>query len=200
MGSRVMHLIIADQITKRIPIKSKQAFLLGGVAPDAVSPKDMSHFYAGDHSDYTRNIDYNGFLEKYRLYRHSDYLLGYYSHLIADDIWLKGFYMPWLKNRLEVNPNRLGQYHQDFRLLNGKLLNHYRLDCFVFENVSDFVLDLAEVKKKDVEAFIPLLMGDMEYGQETIDAGLSVFTLEQIIGYIETSVEKSIWHLERVIG
>jgi ADP-ribose pyrophosphatase YjhB (NUDIX family) len=195
-----MHLIIANQMTKRLPVKNKQAFIMGGVAPDAAVPKDLSHFYAGNHSDYTRCIDYAGFLEKYRAYQDSDYLLGYYCHLIADDIWLKGFYMPWLKNRLEVDRDLFHNYHQDFRLLNGKLLKHYGLKEFDFENVGNFVLDLDEVKLKDVEAFIPALVADLEYGVDSLDAELSVFTLEQIIGYIETSVEKSIWHLEHVVG
>src|SRR5690554_6448788 len=100
MGSRIMHLIIASEIAKKLSVTERKAFLLGGIAPDAVSPKELSHFFEGNHNDFSRRISYEKFYKKYSKYDHSDYILGYYTHLIADDLWLKGFYLPWLKNRL----------------------------------------------------------------------------------------------------
>ncbi|GMX66765.1 hypothetical protein Elgi_60370 [Paenibacillus elgii] len=38
------------------------------------------------------------------------------------------------------------------------------------------ILDLQEVKAKDVEAFIPCVLGDMEYDKEVIHETLHVFT------------------------
>ncbi|CAM4013533.1 hypothetical protein SAEN111111_03265 [Saccharibacillus endophyticus] len=35
--------------------------------------------------------------------------------------------MPWLRNRMEEDPEVYPLYHNDFKLLNGKLLEHY--DC-----------------------------------------------------------------------
>ncbi|GAA0462237.1 hypothetical protein GCM10008935_17200 [Alkalibacillus silvisoli] len=86
MGSRIMHLIIANRILKEIQVKDSTSFLLGGIAPDAVSPKDDSHFYIGDQSAFTRAIDYEGFLTKYHALSDYNYILGYYTHLIADDL------------------------------------------------------------------------------------------------------------------
>ncbi|MGM0778404.1 MAG: hypothetical protein ACQEXE_18060 [Bacillota bacterium] len=73
MGSRVMHSIINNEIASRMKIEDKAAFLLGGIAPDAVSPKDLSHFYKGNTDEYTRRIDYKSFLNKYRSKSHSPY-------------------------------------------------------------------------------------------------------------------------------
>lgn len=39
MGSKVMHSIINNEIASRMKIEDRAAFLLGGIAPDAVSPK-----------------------------------------------------------------------------------------------------------------------------------------------------------------
>lgn len=86
MGSRVMHSIIANEIASRLKMEDRAAFLLGGVAPDVISPKDLSHFYKGNTDDYTRRIDYKSFLDKYRSKSHSPYILGYYTHLIADHV------------------------------------------------------------------------------------------------------------------
>ena len=51
MGSRIMHLIIANQVADALEIKDKAAFLLGGIAADATSNKEASHFYVGKHED-----------------------------------------------------------------------------------------------------------------------------------------------------
>ncbi|CAM3856374.1 hypothetical protein PALA111701_29060 [Paenibacillus lactis] len=42
MGSRIMHLIIANEIADTLAIKDKSSFLIGGIAPDAVPTKDIS--------------------------------------------------------------------------------------------------------------------------------------------------------------
>ncbi|WP_306553496.1 hypothetical protein [Paenibacillus sp. LK1] len=66
MGSRIMHLIVANRIADSLSIVDKTPFLLGNIAPDAVTTKDSSHFFAGEIQDYSRNVDYKGFLHKYR--------------------------------------------------------------------------------------------------------------------------------------
>jgi hypothetical protein len=198
-----MHLIIANRIAEEIYIQDKNSFLLGGIAPDAVSPKDASHFFKGDVRNYTRSIDYQGYLEKYRRYQNSPYMLGYYTHLIADDIWLKGFYLPWIKNRMEVDPEIHTRYHQDFRLLNGKLLKFYdskRLLIPFIQAEHAEVIELDEVQPAALESFIPHVLEDMNYPEEHLSEPLQVFTEEQIIGYIETSVEKGIMHLQEIFN
>ena len=42
-------------------------------------------------------IDYDSFFHKYESHIDSPFILGYYTHLIADDNWLSGFFLPWLK-------------------------------------------------------------------------------------------------------
>jgi hypothetical protein len=198
MGSRIMHLVIANRIAESLSIEDRTPFLLGGIAADAVLSKDLSHFYTGEVQDYSRNIDYKGFLNKYSSHGENHYIWGYFSHLIADDIWLKGFYLPWLKNRMEANEEIMNLYHNDFRLLNGKLLEHYGFTDELRKALSNFpeIIDLQEVKSKDVEEFIPYVLGDMEYDKEVINEKLNVFTFDQIVGYIETSVEMGLLNLK----
>ena len=52
MGSRIMHLIITNRIAECLSIEDRTAFLLGGIAPDAVTTKDSSHFFSGEVLDY----------------------------------------------------------------------------------------------------------------------------------------------------
>lgn len=201
MGSRIMHLVIANRITECLSIEDRTPFLLGGIAPDAVSPKELSHFFKGEVHDYSRSVDYKGFLHKYSSQVESHYILGYFTHLIADDIWLKGFYLPWLKNRMEANQELFTMYHNDFQLLNGKLLEYYGFADELRKILRNLptIIDLQEVKAKDVEGFIPYVLGDMQYDKEVINEKLNVFTFNQIIGYIETSVDKGLLNIKPIL-
>lgn len=199
MGSRIMHVIIANRIAERLSIEDRTPFLLGSIAPDAVSTKNESHFFKGNLLDYSRSIDYKGFLHKYSTQVDSHYILGYFTHLIADDIWLKGFNLPWLRNRMEANKELYGLYHNDFQLLNGKLLEYYGFTDELRKMLKCFptILDLQEVKSKEVEEFIPYVLGDMEYDKEVINQKLNVFTFDQIVGYIETSVDMGLLNIKQ---
>ncbi|TFB23889.1 hydrolase [Filobacillus milosensis] len=202
MGSRMMHLIIANRIAESLSMEERTELLLGGIAPDAVAPKGPSHYFIGDLENYSREIDYDGFLEKYKSHSDNHYILGYYTHLIADDLWLQGFYQPWLKNRMENNEEVFNLYHNDFRLLNGKLLEYYGFRDELIEALGKeySMLDLEEVKIRDVEEFITYVLGDMEYGEEVKNEKLNVFTFEQIVGYIETSVDKGVKKIKPILA
>ncbi len=186
-----MHLVIANRIADNLSIKDKTSFLLGGIEADAVSPKDLSHFYKGDVNNYSRYIDYKEFIHKYSSNIDSHFIQGYYTHLIADDIWLKGFYLPWLKNRMEADKSIFNQYHNDFRLLNGRLLdyNGYTQQLSAAISKNGTIIETEEVKFDDIKKLVPYVIGYMDYGREELEQPLAVFTLEQIIGYIETSVD-----------
>ncbi|GIN72848.1 hypothetical protein J14TS2_33230 [Bacillus sp. J14TS2] len=196
MGSRIMHSIIGHKMAGALSLEDKTSFLLGSVAPDAVfshEEKNISHFFIGDVKDYSRRVDEQGFLHKYRSHveNKNDYVMGYYAHLIADDIWLRGFNLSWLKNRMEADEGLYTLYHNDFRLLNGKLLEHYGFTSELKETFSHFpaIIDLEEVQSEDVRRFIPFVLGDMDFNLENVHKDLNVFTFDQIIGYIETAVE-----------
>ncbi|GAA0413816.1 MAG: zinc dependent phospholipase C family protein [Bacillota bacterium] len=191
MGSRMMHLIIANEIAKQLSLRNKHAFLLGGIAADAKHPKDQSHYYQGNIEDFSRVIAWNDFYQTYKEDT-SDYIKGYYSHLIADDLWLHGFYFAWLKNRMEVNKQLFERYHQDFRLLNGMLIQHYNVSTQIIDEL-EYGLEtgsIVEVSKNELRALLRMVKEDFQSAHKRSDIILKVFTFEQIIGYIETSVEK----------
>ncbi|MFS0671782.1 zinc dependent phospholipase C family protein [Ornithinibacillus sp. 179-J 7C1 HS] len=197
MGSRIMHLIIAKRIAEKIGIQDEEAFLLGGVAPDAVYPKNKSHFYSGTEENYSTTVKFDTFLKKYP--ERTDYVLGYYTHLIADYVWIKGFYFGWLKNRMNADETFYEQYHGDFRLLNAKLLQYYQIESSILDEIKlDSIHDIEEVKVDDVKNFIHYVKGDMDYPQEHLTEELKVFTLLQIIGYLETSIERGVIKLREL--
>lgn len=199
-----MHSIIGKKIAEALSIEDKTSFLLGSIAPDAVfshEEKNLSHFFIGEVQDYSRSVDYKGFLHKFGSQVEHPYILGYCAHLIADDIWLRGFNLSWLKNRMDADKGLYELYHNDFRLLNGKLLEHYGFTVELRKSFSQFpiILDLEEVTSKDVEKFVSYVLGDMEYDREVLNEKLNVFTMNQIIGYIETAVDLGIQNLKPIL-
>jgi hypothetical protein len=209
MGSRIMHLIIGNKIADLLSIEDKKSFLLGSVAPDAVfsnEEKNLSHFFIGEVQDYSRSVDYNVFLHKYSSEfenKNHHYIMGYYTHLIADDIWLRGFYLSWLKNRMDADEGLNKLYHNDFRLLNGKLLEYYGFTDELRKILSSHfssIVELEEVNSKEVEKFVPYVLGDMEYDKAALNDKLNVFTFNQIVGYIETSVDVGLLNIKPVLS
>ncbi|EEK79062.1 zinc dependent phospholipase C family protein [Bacillus cereus] len=203
MGSRIMHAIIANGIAEKLCIQDKTSFILGGVAPDAVHSKDekgTSHFYAGTTKNYTRRIDFNSFFQKYKAQMDSPFLLGYYTHLIADDNWLSGYFLPWLKNRIENDETIAPMYYNDFKLLNAKLLHHYDKEQQLFSllNQEAHIVNIEEVSKENVLEFRKYLFEDMLYPEQHLHEELQVFTFNQIVGYIETAIEKGAFFIKQL--
>lgn len=198
-----MHSIIGNRIADALSLNDKTSYLLGNIAPDAVFSfeiKNSSHFFKGEVQDFSRYVDYKGFLEKYNSQKENLYILGYYVHLITDDIWLKGFNLPWLRNRMEADEGLYKLYHNDFRILNGKLIEYYSCENELREAFSHFptIVDLDEVKSTDVKKLVPYVLEDMEYDENDLNEQLNVFTFNQIIGYIETSIEVGLYNLKPI--
>ena len=195
MGSRIMHLIIANQVSKRLQIKERHLFLMGGIAPDATTSrkqKDLSHFQRGNLDDGTRFVDYQSFIEKYPAAVQDAFGLGYLTHLIADDVWLKQIYFKNdLKNRVDADPNLLERWHNDFRKLNGRLIENYR--CFNLKDVlaSSGVPEISfdEIDMKDLQNFKEETVGDFTYERQDLLSELEVYTWQEIMDYIEAATD-----------
>lgn len=103
---------------------------------------------------------------------------------------------------MEANTELYRLYHHDFHVLNGKLLEYYGFTDILGSilRYPSAILDLEEVKSSDVEEFIPYVLGDMEYDIEVLNESLQVFTLDQIIGYIETSVDLGLLNIKPMLS
>lgn len=197
MGSRIMHLAVADQVCNELRIEERDAFLLGSIAADAAASKDDSHFYKGRLEDGTRDIDVDFFIEKYCAKLENPFVLGYLTHLVADQRWLKFFYLAWLKERLERDDSLLERYHHDFFLLNRRLIHRYGMHHVkgILERAKARV-QLDEVTRDALQEIKKDAIRDFE--TESEEGELQVFTMEQIENYIEKSVRQSLDVIQRI--
>lgn len=198
MGSRIMHLIIADQVSQRLRIKERQLFLMGGIAPDATTSrqqKDISHFQRGSLDDGTRFVDYQTFIEKYPADAQGAFGLGYLTHLIADDIWLKQIYFKNdLKNRVDADPSLLEKWHNDFRKLNGRLIEEF--SCFELKDVLGATdvqeIGFDEIDMEDLRAFKDEAVGDFTYDAKDLLSQLEVYSWQEILTYLDDATSEAV--------
>lgn len=198
MGSRLMHLIIADQVLKRLQYKGVPEFLLGSIAPDAATSrvqKDISHFQSGNLEDGTRFVNYEHFIGKYPRDIQSTFGLGYLTHLISDDVWLKQIYFKNdLKNRVDADPNLLEKWHNDFRKLNGRLIEKFH--CFdLKEALADSNLpknSFDEIEMKDLQHFKEETIDDFTYKQEDLLKELEVYSWQEILDYVDAATDEAV--------
>ncbi|MEK3995298.1 hypothetical protein MKY29_11125 [Psychrobacillus sp. FSL K6-2365] len=77
-------------------------------------------------------------------------------------------------------------------------IQYYGLKNDLSRRLSKFptILDLEEGQSEEVKNFLPFLLNEMEYDKEVLNEKLDVFTFNQIIGYIETSVNMGLLNIK----
>jgi len=185
-----MHYCITTRLNETIRIDDPQ-FLLGGIAPDVhkhmQEPKAKSHF-AGVDSQGLFFSDYDAFGAKYFRSRIQPFHLGYYYHLISDQIWLEEIYFPliqWLPQPKKKQAQE--SYYRDFGRLNGMLIDHYGLKLAHLEAVP---VEIDEIDYRFLPALIQDLVYDFEKKDAHKDEPLELLEWNKVIDVLERSVQE----------
>lgn len=188
MGSRIIHLIISKNIAKSLGLNSKR-FNFGNLLPDAHTKepgaKERSHFnIPGSKLGDGKYIDYEYFLQKYNKRIKDEVYLGYYSHLIADELWLKDVYGKYMLDENNNIKKELGvQYYRDYGVLNKMLIDKYGLK-----------LDVEETHHTSIEevdySTVSSLLGDLNSDFKGVSKQdkLVIFQESDIITYISKAI------------
>ncbi|MBO6141668.1 MAG: hypothetical protein J6O40_07745 [Ruminococcus sp.] len=134
MASRVIHLAVAYELAARLDIKDKERFFFGHVLPDMIMgeyeyrlpAKKKTHFYTLLENG-RKTYDFYRFYEDYRDKLSDMLYLGYYVHLIEDNIFRQYLYyrVGLLKRRGERE--LLDELYRDYHLLNPLLCERFRI-------------------------------------------------------------------------
>jgi hypothetical protein len=192
MGSRVMHYCVSTILTQKLNINDSQ-FLLGGLAPDVHKGmgelKDISHFMKKDEGG-VGYVDHHSFYDKYLINNTTPFSLGYYFHLLTDDIWLKEVYykkIKWLPQDIKSEAKR--QYYRDFWILNGKLIDYYCLELLPLNHqpveISEIDYLLLPELVNDLES--DFIMADCVKGEP-----LEILEMDEVIQVMEKTVTSCI--------
>jgi len=113
-----IHLGVAKRISEKFDIKDN-VFFLASILPDMTGDRKKTHFYTNKMYSGIKNatkVDLELFLETYKDYLNTNYILGYYTHLLCDYFYNSKVFSEKLITDTEGNVIGLKCY-------NGKVLN-----------------------------------------------------------------------------
>lgn len=189
VGSRFMHLLITDYVRAELHIEQRGRMLLGALAPDATHAKFDTHFN-GDRFKHSpgQPWEYGRFILKYRNQISDPFMIGYLTHLVADEVWAMKSYFSGFQERLHNDPTLYERYHEDFRLCNAKLDAVY--ECRELYDALAKAVEIPqieEVTETDVLELKEHALADFDYPNEHLQQKLRVFSFDEILAYIERS-------------
>lgn len=194
MGSRFMHLLVADYVANELGIEQRDRMLLGSIAPDAAIHKGEAHFKGKLHRyAYNSPIDFGRFVIKYRTKFSDAFFIGYLTHLVTDDIWTMKTDFTGFEQRLKKDPELYGIYHGDLWLCNAKLNEAYHPDG-VYESLmsANEVPKIEELDEKRVLEYKLEALADFQYPPENLSKPLRLFTFEEMVHYLERSMSNAL--------
>lgn len=201
MGSRIMHLAIGKLIKNELNYGDR--FLLGNLLPDAHEKsheaKALSHFKLRE-VDWERRrfLDYKRFASKYKEILLDEVYLGYYCHLISDEIWLGDIFTKYIPSENEIERNKsLEKYYRDFTRLNYVLIQKYNITNDVTFYYGESVESIEEINKKLLRIILEELEIDF-LGRDIGCLDLEILRIEDIINYIEKCVRVAINNIKEL--
>lgn len=200
MGSLMMHYCILNELDKKFKI-NKNRFLMGVLSTDIChleeQPKNKSHFMAVDENG-IRNVDYYDFYNKYKNQFDDSFFLGYFCHLISDDIWHYER-VPMEINKLPTTEKSIAKvkFLRDLKKLNIIIVNHFKLENHihairkleVFEAMNTVKVD--EINIKLLPDMFKQLSQHFEAGSQKQNEPLELFYIDEVINYINKAVTVS---------
>lgn len=207
MGSLMMHYCIFNELSKNLEV-NKNRFLMGMLSADIChlekEPKNKSHFMSVDDNG-IRFVNYHDFYEKYKSKFNDCYFLGYFCHLVSDDIWHN------LRTTMEVNilqPKERNiakvKYLNDLRKLNSVIVNNYSLENNI-PNIDELevlnVMKSVEIDEININLLPQILTQASEYFEvkpQIFTSSLELFSVNEINEYINNSVDISLEQLKQI--
>ncbi|WP_105616123.1 hypothetical protein [Vallitalea okinawensis] len=190
VASRIIHLVISKKVSQNFDFDALK-FSVGNLLPDCHErnneAKYMSHFrIRNSQFNSKRLLDYKEFANKYSNYIKDEVYLGYFSHLISDEIWLKGIYSKYMldENYCIKEENR-GTYYKDYGRLNSYLIHKFQLKNDIKQ------IDPVTINEIDHSKISDLLIGlDSDFDKnESTTCELKLFSESDILNYIEEAAD-----------
>jgi hypothetical protein len=195
-----MHYCISMVLNHKLQINNDQ-FILGGLAPDVHKnmnePKGKSHFLKRDAAGIS-HVEHHIFFDKYLARNRTPFHLGYYFHLISDEVWLREIYfkkIKWLPQGIKQEAQN--KYYRDFRRLNGKLIDYYSLELVPLKEQP---IEIDEINYALLPELVRGLENDFKMADSVKGEPLEILELEEIIQTIEKSVLSCVSRFEEGIN
>lgn len=193
MPSRMIHYCIGNEIAKAISLNSS-LFTIGNLSPDAhdgsyygvVSSHYKTAYKPG--IDKYPVVDLGTFKIKYLTKTYDDFILGYYCHLITDDLWSKSVYFECLQCD-EVERNiRVEECYHDYYTLNKILIEKFNLNKVILHVPKQIHID--EITLVNLQRIVEEFYNDFKINND--NEVLLILTIHFIQHFIKNTVEECI--------
>lgn len=145
----------------------------------------ISHFAFKNEQGQTET-DYEEYRSKYLIPKTSPFHLGYYFHLISDEIWKMEVYYKKVKNLPpEARREALQKNYRDFWRLNGMIIDHYSLQL---RDLKPIDVDMEEVDSRHFPKLINELSRDFELRDEASGEALELLDFDEVLRVLDKSV------------
>lgn len=187
-----MHLLVADAVATSLGIRDRGRILLGSLAPDA-RKSDETHYKSAAHPLFLNpSLNFGECMIKYERHFSDPFFLGYLSHLVMDDVWTMKTEFSGFEARVVANSQIYAQYHEDLRLCNAQLDHYYRpIGLREALLASCDVPAMDEASPQEVLRYKKEALADFEYTSAHGTMPLQLFTLEEMVQYVERSISKA---------
>ena len=194
MASAIIHIAVAKKVNEVLNRNEKDLYL-GAIAPDASkivgTDRKITHFITDDNSD-APNINYfrSLYLDKIK----NDYDLGYYIHLLTDELWFNEFLPNFvLDDKVSLKGITIGDIiYNDYTNLNVKIIDYYNLNFKLF--YEEFTYPEPNIKEVPKSTF-PLVIDKMGIIISNSAKYNYILKLDKITHFIEYA---TIYVLERL--
>lgn len=193
MASTIIHLAVAKRVNEVLKLDEKDLFL-GAISPDIAKivgiPRSTTHFVTGSNLDL---INMDLFLSKYKNSLNNTFELGYYIHLLTDELWFNEFISNFVNDHgitdkdgrlLELDPDTVKMMiYNDYTNLNREVLSYYNMDLSLFYEELDYPHSHIEEFKDE---YFPILIEKMGIiTQKLVDSNyfLDIASITHFIEY-----------------
>jgi len=183
MPSRMMHYCIGKEILKSVKWDEK-LFAIGNLSPDAHD--GSPHGIASSHYNTSYRfgidnypvVDLEVFRYKYLSGSFDDFTLGYYCHLITDNLWSESIYYEYLECHVDEINSRVEKCYEDYVTLNKILVDHFSLNKTTLEIPSHISID--EITIENLIRVAEALYDDFELYQRLVFANSYTFLIIKV--------------------
>lgn len=170
MASAIIHIAVAKKVNEYLN-RNKKELYLGAIAPDAAKiigiDRKITHFISKNDDDPSPNIEY--FKSLYIDKITGDYDIGYYIHLLTDELWFKEFLPNFVIDDdtiVDNNGNKVSLagitisdiIYNDYTNLNMEIIDYYGLDLKIFYEKFEYPTPvIKEVPKENFDLLIEKL-------------------------------------------
>jgi len=196
MASLLMHETVASCVLRKIKISNLDRFRLGNIVADArnqnntqqekFEKKQRSHYLKSLGQNFL-SVQYSNFFDKNKNGMEDEAVLGYYVHLLTDEIFLRKIndkYLDYLPDG-EERAMKVQQYYRDLHRLNPHLIYEFGIrDNIDVEKAGN--ISLAEIDNGDEQIIMSEMSDYFKEGHlgneplELLDRAEMIQTLREI--------------------